>query len=219
MVWILVAAAAFAGPVTSPPESQRSSASQWHALSAHAATASPTGLSGCAQVLGEPTTEKGFARALERVGPNTQCVDLKGRVAVLNPSISSTSGYGQSFLPWERLGPAPSTCGADLGPCIDPRGVLHVPSSAILTEVRPPTRIDRATRQAFRDAGLTEATVQVRIWVSPRGEYLGAEILEGPPAAHALALATVATWQFHPVVADGRPRDMRTDLALTFRVR
>ncbi|GEM_PF-3021446 len=218
MVLILLATAAFAG--SSPgPDAQRAAAQQWHEQSARAATASPTGLDGCAQVLGEPVSEKAFDHALERVVPNTRCVDVQGRVALLNPTVATTARYAPELLPWEPNAPAADACSTDGSPCLDARGVLHVPSSALLAQVRPPTRVDRPTRAAFRDAGLTEATVQVRILVSPQGQVLDAEVLEGPEPAHALALATIGAWQFQPVIADGRPRDVRTDLALTFRVR
>lgn len=218
MVWILLAAAAFAGPSQAPAD-KRAAALKWHELSAYAATVSPTGLDGCAQVLGEPVSEKAFNNALERAVPNTRCVDLKGRVALLNPTIATTARYAPKLLPWESAAPAAEACSDDPSACIDARGILHVPSNALLTQVHPPKRMDRATRHAFREAGLTEATVQVRILVSPEGNVVDATILDGPQEAHALALATISEWQFQPVIADGRPYDVRTDLALTFRVR
>ncbi len=218
MLFALLATTVFAAPGQGP-DAQRAAAQQWHQASARAATVSPTGLDGCAQVLGEPLTEKAFDHALERVVPNTRCVDVKGRVALLNPTVATTARYSPELLPWEPAAPAAEACGDSETACIDARGVLHVPSSALLAEVRPPTRMDRATRSAFREAGLTEATVSVRILVSPQGDVIDAEVTEGPEQAHALALATVDAWTFQPVIADGRPRDVRTDLALTFRVR
>lgn len=217
MLSLLLATAAFAG--TPGPDAQRAAAQQWHTQSAVAATASPTGLAGCAQVLGEPVSAKAFDNALGRVAPNTRCVDVKGRVALLNPTVGTTARYSPELVPWQSAAPAPVACESVTDPCLDGRGVLHVPSSALLADVRSPTRIDRPTRLALRDADLTEATVQVRILVNPQGEVVDAQVMDGPAEAHALALATVASWVFQPVVADGRPRDVQTDLALTFRVR
>ncbi len=219
MGWILFAmATALAAPPQHSPEAQRAAAGQWHEASARAATASLTGLEGCAQVLGEPETEKAFHDALGRTPANTRCVDLKGRVALLNPSVS-TSAYGPELVPWTAPAPAPAACETEGAPCVDGRGVLHVPGSALLAEVRGPTRIDRPTRKAFREAGIDEAHLRVRILVNARGEVVRAEVLDGPQEAHALALATVESWSFTPVVADGRPRDVRTDLEMTFRLR
>ena len=218
MAWFLITTAALAGPIQSL-EAQRTAAEQWHEQSARAAMASATGLPGCAQALGEPITEKNFRTALERVVPNTRCVDTQGRVALLNPTVATSARYAPELLPWTPTAPAAEACSEEETACLDARGVLHVPSTALLAEVRPPTRMDRETRSAFRKAGLTEATVQVRILVSPEGHVVESEILEGPEEAHALALATLADWQFEPVIADGRPRNVRTDLTLTFRVR
>ena len=218
MAWFLLATAALAGPLQSL-DAQRTAAEQWHEQSARAALQSATGLPGCAQALGEPVTERDFKAALERALPNTRCVDMKGQVALLNPTVATAARYAPDLLPWTPTAPAPEACGPEETPCLDARGVLHVPSTALLAEVRTPTRMDRETRSAFRQAGLTEATVRVRILVSPEGHVVESEILDGPAEAHDLALATIAEWQFQPVIADGRPRNVRTDLTLTFRVR
>ncbi len=219
MVWSLLLTAALADPQTSSHEAQQANIRLWHERSARAAAVSPTGLPGCAQALGEPTTEKAFRTALDRTSPNTRCVGVKGEVALLNPTVSTAPRYAPGLLPWDPPETAAVPCEVDYGPCLDEKGVLHVPSSALLTEIHTPTRLDRETRMAFRDAELSEATVHVRILVNEKGEVVEAVVVDGPEVAHALALSTIETWVFQPVISDGLARTVRSDLELTFRIR